>query len=426
MRRVGDIVNGASEFEDDDDEPADPDREGGAAELSAVQPLRNAPGSPYGGSGDFGFGHASPQHVERHAPQRFEQHQRFEQQQQQPLASPRRFSPGPEDSAEAYYPQQVSLKAPPRVSPRHTTPLNNGGVPPPPPPVAASLVLQRMPSHPCEVPDTAATSRALGTAAGRTSLRSSTNGNALLALAAATAAPQAQPAVDPNDPWARLQTQYRIDASPASPPPPRGACVPGAQQAAAAAAAQAAATGPALQQQQQQRKGMLVLGDDDDDVAGGFGLGLYGMAGARQDKAHKPSAPAAAAAAKPKQPQLGGWGNGNLASAGTLMLGHEDWVAAAEQQQQRPVADVYAHAQQRPADRSMDDLDEMYREVVTSQHRQPPVAVTNSKVVHDMVFEDIDDVDKMLEEEFRNQGITDKHLADKLRAFERQFAHQDY
>lgn len=349
-----------------------------------VTPLHHhPPGSP--DYDEFGYGQASPLRTQQ-------------QQQQQQASSPQRgfappaprgFGPGPEDSAEAYYPQQVALRvAAPRrpVSPVEQTSivrLSDGGSsssppshsPPPQLPVAA---LHRLPSHPCEVPDVVVRG-----------VQGTTGRGAAAAQPPYPSLAAAAPVVDPDDPWSRLQTQYRIDSVPAGAPLPRAGYMLAASPLPAPRAVPAAA--PA--QQQQQRKGMLVLGDDD----AGYDTGLYGVPGGRGGQDRAPKAPAPAAAVKPKQ---GGWGNGNLASAGTLMLGQEDWAAAAEQRQhdqqqqqqqyqQLPAADAYAHAHAHaprgPAGmgdpkQSMDDLDEMYREVVTNE-RQPPAAVTKSKVV---------------------------------------------
>lgn len=123
---------------------------------------------------------------------------------------------------------------------------------------------------------------------------------------------------DPEDPWASLQSAYRI-ADGRDPAPvggnrggsgKLGAKAPGSQ----ATGSSLAAKGP------QQQAEMVVLDDEEDDE---FSSAMRtrmkaGVSGAGPGPG---GAPRGRPSSNPKQ---GGWGQGEMAAAGTLMLGAEE------------------------------------------------------------------------------------------------------
>ncbi|KAG2430957.1 hypothetical protein HXX76_009924 [Chlamydomonas incerta] len=221
---------------------------------------------------------------------------------------------------------------------------------------------------------------------------------------AAAAPPPPPPPAPTDDIWSSLQSAYRIKDPPAGP----------------ASAHSKASSGPG-------RKGapsgeVLVLGDDD-PFSGGKGMpapNLNGTMnrtsgfGGRGSQGGNLPPPRPAAAAK-----SGGWGAGNMAQAGELMIGaaDDDWLESGGARQQLPAAGGFGG---RGATSQRNDE---YGVGGGGGYNQPAALnkapLAQGRPADDIMCEDVEDVDMMLEDEM--QGISDKNLANKLAAFDAQF-----
>ena len=211
---------------------------------------------------------------------------------------------------------------------------------------------------------------------------------------------QAQADGGEADPWASLQSKYKIGE--------RGS---------------AGAGGPRVPPLPTKRVAAAFDDDDEDDVvvldAGrtsdcdgrptgrGGGGGGYATPTAIKLAARAPPPPQASA-----QARGGGWGNGNMAAAGTLMLGDEVTTA--------PTA---AAATRHPGGLSRYDEDEEEENTELEVPHSDNAAARGggarqaSYKSDDLGMEEFDDVDALLAEEMRAAGLNDD-LAAKLARLE--------
>ncbi len=136
--------------------------------------------------------------------------------------------------------------------------------------------------------------------------------------AAPTPTAAAPSAPDPNDPWSHLQSTYRIGEHDRD---PNRASASNSRDGMGSSRSRRG-LGPA----DPGPKEMLVLGDDDEFSRGG--MPAPGAAGGRLPAVSRPPLPPPKPAGQPKQ---GGWGGGELAVAGTLMVGDDDWLEGGRQ-----------------------------------------------------------------------------------------------
>lgn len=221
---------------------------------------------------------------------------------------------------------------------------------------------------------------------------------------AAAAAPSAP---DPNDPWSHLQSTYRIGEHDRD---PNRASASNSRDGMGSSRSRrglgAVDPGP---------KEMLVLGDDDEFSRGG--MPAPGAAGGRLPTMSRPPLPPPKPTGQPKQ---GGWGGGELAVAGTLMVGDDDWL---EGGRQSGSGMGYGVAGQQP----------MYGRTDTGDRDPGPANRAPQQVpskgrggqADDVMCEDIEDVDSLLQDEMLRHGLSNKSLADKLAAYEMQHGHED-
>ncbi|GFR44684.1 hypothetical protein Agub_g5981 [Astrephomene gubernaculifera] len=255
------------------------------------------------------------------------------------------------------------------------------------------------------------------------------------AAAAQAAAAPPPPAAD--DPWSSLQSQYRIrqqsgiEAEPGRP----GGGGGGGGSGGGGIRGSARGRGGALRGIAESSGEMLVLGADDDDFYSGGGVGRGGGGGSVSmglNSTGRSGGRGAGPLTKPgSQPKKGGWGTGQMARAGELMLGEDDWLetdrpppgvgaGAAAQQQGGFKAGSYGGGGYGGGGGGEDAGNEEDDEVPA------PQLVKKQGAKDDVQFEDIEDVDTLLEDELeQKQGISNKDLASKLAAYEAQFGDDD-
>lgn len=201
------------------------------------------------------------------------------------------------------------------------------------------------------------------------------------------------------DPWASLQTQYRIkDERPSS---------------SGRAAREYSPSGRSVGNLD--KEGELVLFDDDDEGPR-FIKKPTASAGVRR-RQNPPPMHAIEAGGQPKR---GGWGQGQLAAAGTLMVGEDEFLEAGSHHS-RP----YAPRTPDFADRELVQDRDM---VELAPPHQPAMERRGKQTQHqtDIGVEEIDDVDALIESEARNNGTgLSKDLASKLKQFEQNFDDED-
>lgn len=202
---------------------------------------------------------------------------------------------------------------------------------------------------------------------------------------------QPQPPGEPPapDPWADLQSQYQLKDADDFKPSSSGR-VSGTGKGSLAAS---------RQNSRNRSKGsaeMLELDDDEGELRPHQLNGSQATAGSR----HK--ARGRLQGLPPAAPKKGGWGQGSMAAAGTLMLGEDE--------------EALMHGKSSSIRRT-DDVDVRMADNELKTSPSPPSAKAARKVEDDLGMEDIDDVDALLAEEEQNGGLN-KDLATKLKAFE--------
>ncbi|KAL6763745.1 hypothetical protein V8C86DRAFT_195924 [Haematococcus lacustris] len=213
-----------------------------------------------------------------------------------------------------------------------------------------------------------------------------------------------------EDPWASLQSAYRIDDTPrVSPSRPglqdplpglRGGLgsTPGGRTPSRAVGLAGCRQGSASKPT---AADALLLNDDDDDL-----MQHQPLYGGQRVQARRAGAPPSNGA------KQGGWGKGEMAQAGTLMVGDAELLplgpaAAAGVQQGSSHDFVRGMTSNELTDADMDEV------MGTSQ--QPTSKPVTCNEVMDM--EDIDDIDSLIESEAVRAGLNPE-LAAKLAAFE--------
>ncbi|KAG2444977.1 hypothetical protein HYH02_008847 [Chlamydomonas schloesseri] len=225
---------------------------------------------------------------------------------------------------------------------------------------------------------------------------------------AAAAPPPPPPPAPTDDIWSSLQSAYRIKD------PPAGPASAHSKGSSGRGAGKGAPSGE-----------VLVLGDDD-PFSGGKGMVApnlngtmnrtsgFGGRGGQAGNTAQPSRPAAAA-------KSGGWGAGNMARAGELMIGaaDDDWLEGGDARQQLPPAGGFGG--RGAVSQRSDEYGGGYNQQPAAGLNKAPLA--QGRHADDILCEDVEDVDMLLEDEM--QGIADKNLANKLAAFDAQFNDDD-
>ncbi|KXZ46184.1 hypothetical protein GPECTOR_46g253 [Gonium pectorale] len=214
-----------------------------------------------------------------------------------------------------------------------------------------------------------------------------------------------------DDPWSSLQTQYRIrERADTEDEPERER---ERERSNLAAVSMRSRTGAGMSRNAGTApdggKEVLVLGDDD-PFSGTQANMMVSMRSTTRG-------PNSLAATKPgSQPKQGGWGSGQMAQAGELMIGDDDWLDS-----DRPPG-VSALAAQLPGASWPAQKGGSYAQEPADPHEallKAPLA--KGRPADDVQCEDIEDVDALLDSEMETQGLSNKSLASKLAAYEAQF-----
>ncbi|KAG2495987.1 hypothetical protein HYH03_005913 [Edaphochlamys debaryana] len=207
------------------------------------------------------------------------------------------------------------------------------------------------------------------------------------AQAAQAAPPAPAAAADPNDPWSSLQSTYRIkDGAAAGGAPGRGESYGGSR-------------GGSRGADPGQPKEVLVLGDDD-VFSGGHGRPMNntnrtsGYGGRSMGASIRSGVNPPGMGRPPARPQQGGWGNGELAQAGDLMVGglDDDWLENDKPPDRGLAAQLPAGGFGGGGGGGGYDHDDY--------HAPPPKAAQGKQ--HEVMCEDIEDVDALLEDELQD------------------------
>lgn len=175
--------------------------------------------------------------------------------------------------------------------------------------------------------------------------------------------------LDKNDPWASLQSQYRINQRPSSSGQDGRASPSGRRPVAAPLA-------PSTE--------MMVLDDDEDGPRVYHPQPTLNSTGTRRrGQALPPKAPPPAAGGAARQ---GGWGQGRLAAAGTLMVGDDDLAGSNDHHSQRP------YAPRAPSFGDDDDLSG-FAPPPNNRNAAPSKQQPASKRATDLGVEEVDEVE---------------------------------